>query len=165
MSRLLILLLTASLLACEDDSGLWIDNRCDEDQVDMIYSGVEKINKVLGDSKVIVSGTAKSPPDPLNDDNKDMVICYPVEAEWCPPTMVGSYLDGEIRMYGCRFVALYGERAEEAWLTVFLHELAHYVGVEGHLDETGVVMSSGVSHEFPQDYTEADVDFILEELR
>lgn len=139
-------------LACEEEGrdGLWIDKGCSDPEIQAITEGVRKINEAIvsigyPEETVHLSGFARSPKDPLNDDDRDMVSCV---HESVSPALIGRSCNGEISLYSSKI------EDYDTIVYVVLHELGHYIGAEHVRDENAVMypILEGVKTQ----YTESD---------
>ena len=164
----LVIMTVLILAACqEEQSGLYVNSSCSQREYEMVEQAVNKLNNVLGDEyidyQVDLAGwdkPARHPDDiDITNDGKDVVYCL------SSPTYRGDDNTFGMSTKYDILIMSYKLKSEKEFLFVIMHELVHYIGIEEHVSHSGDIMSEGITYPPPQSYTDADVEFILNNLK
>jgi hypothetical protein len=166
--KTLVIITILVLAACqEEQGGLYINSSCSQREYGLVEQAVNKLNNVLGDEyidyQVDLAGwdrPARHPDDiDITNDGKDVVYCLSSPTYRGDDNTLGMSTKYDI------LVMSYKIKSEKQFLFDIMHELVHYIGVEEHVSHSGDIMSEGIIYSPPQSYTDADIEFILNNLK
>lgn len=132
---------------------IWVDPGCEDTARQSIVRAVETLNE-LGQQQVcgpLVELVGES-------DNQNRVICYYTPVSTTHSTTIGFADLNHMDLY------LWRMPDSVHWIeSLVLHELMHYIGIEGHTDDFGesyAVMSSGIDNLVQ--FTSVDIELFCE---
>lgn len=154
------------LLGCEDNTDLipiWIDDQCNDADIERIYDGEEALNhmaeELTGSPVLTVRGLTEYDHSEYRIRRTQTIGCYYEPEDWDGDRWVGAF-GAAIPETGVKlfFHRLPGGDWERTHL--IRHELVHYVWVRGHTDDTNSVMCA-CGCETAQ-YTQSDEELFCE---
>jgi hypothetical protein len=165
-----ILIATAVLVlaACQEEyEGLYVNSSCSQREYELVEQAINKLNDILGDDyigyQVDLAGWDRPARHPDNiditNDGKDVVYCLSSPTYRGDDNTLGMSTKYDI------LVMSYKIKSEKELLFDIMHELVHHIGIEEHVSHSGDIMSEGITYPPPQSYTDADIEFILKNLK
>jgi hypothetical protein len=149
MQKQTIIILTSLMfLYCnEGPDSIYINEKCNESEVEMIETAIEKANEYF-DTDIVISGIGNG--NYMVDDNINEIHCihdpednFDVHGGM---TAAGYQIGGDIIIYSHEI------DNDHDWLHVIMHELGHYCGLEDDYENETEMMYYCVNEYSPVEY-------------